>query len=136
MKKQRLPDQERLHTGVYYSGMIATLASGPDIILFNTDIGHAGEWIDEILRLRPGGLAPPQVMSDALLSNHVTVTDVMSHFPVDVKALLEPYAFIWQHETQVEKDKLSASERLAYHQQHSLPVKQHFQMWGEEVLAS
>lgn len=152
MKKQRHSDQERLRTGVYCSGMIATLATRQEIILFNTDIGHAGEWIDAVLRLRPDGLAPPVVMSDALASNHVTVTeviralcnahgrrqfvDVMTHFPAEVQALLEQYARIWQHETQVEQDKLSAAERLAYHREHSLPVMQTLQSWGEEALMS
>jgi hypothetical protein len=152
MKKQRHSDKERLRTGVYCSGMIATLPSGQDIVLFNTDIGHAGEWIDDILRLRPVGLPWPSVMSDALASNHVTVievirtlcnahgrrqfVDVIAHFPVEVKALLEQYARIWQHETHVEKEKLSRAERLAYHREHSLPVMQYLKSWGEEALTS
>lgn len=152
MKKQRRSDQERLRTGVYCSGMIATLAAGDEIILFNTDIGHAGEWIDDILRLRPCGLLQPLVMSDALASNHVTVievirtlcnahgrrqfVDVMAHFPVEVQALLEQYARIWQHETQVKNENLSAAERFAYHQEHSLPIMRSLQSWGEEALAS
>ncbi|PIE42911.1 MAG: hypothetical protein CSA50_07745 [Gammaproteobacteria bacterium] len=41
--------QEQIRTGVYSSGLIAELENGQKIILYQTNIGHAGEWMDEIL---------------------------------------------------------------------------------------
>jgi hypothetical protein len=43
------------------------------VVLFQTNIGHAGEWIDTILALRDSALPAPLVMSDALTSNHARV---------------------------------------------------------------
>ena len=46
MKKRRGSNKDVLRTGVYSSGLIATLDK-KDIVLFQTNIGHAGEFIDE-----------------------------------------------------------------------------------------
>jgi transposase len=41
-------------------------------VLFQTNIGHAGEFIDEILKKRKPDKSPPILMSDALPSNNPT----------------------------------------------------------------
>jgi transposase len=38
----------RKRTGVYSSCLVATWENGQQVVLFKTNIGHAGEWIDEI----------------------------------------------------------------------------------------
>ncbi|MFT7412461.1 MAG: transposase, partial [Paraglaciecola sp.] len=38
-----------MRTGVYSSGIIATTLDERRIVLFETNIGHAGEFIDSIL---------------------------------------------------------------------------------------
>src|SRR5690606_9094880 len=75
-KKRRNSDKEQMRTGVYSSGLIATLDTGQDLILYQTDIGHAGEFLDDILRQRSPGRPPPLLMSDALSHNHVTAASV------------------------------------------------------------
>ena len=60
-----------LRTGVYSSGLIAQLSNGHEVVLFETSLGHAGEHLDSVLKLRPPGLPPPLTMSDALSSNAV-----------------------------------------------------------------
>jgi hypothetical protein len=138
IKKQRHSNKEQTRTGTYASGLIATLASGQDIVLFQTNIGHGGEWIDEILLKRDPGQAPPILMSDALSCNKpstVAVThalcnsharrqfvDVLTQFPKEVEYVLNLYKAIWTHDKTTKEQGLSNAKRLAYHREHSLPV--------------
>lgn len=149
-KKVRNSDKTQMRTGVYTSGVIATLADNRAIVLFETNIGHAGEFIDSILDRRANGSTKPIIMSDALPSNHPSVresvtslcnsharrqfVDVIHHFPDEVDDILERYGQIWSNEHQVVEQKLTASERLAYHQTHSLPIMAEIKRWGETHL--
>ncbi len=150
-KCQRKTNKPQKRTGTYTSGVIATPVNGHDIVLFQTNIGHAGEWIDEILQKRDPGQAPPILMSDALSSNipsQVTVisalcnshgrrqfVDVLAQFPDDVAFVLDLYKVIWVNEKAIKKQALSEAERLAYHREHSLPVMAQIRQWGEQQLA-
>jgi len=141
----------RTRTGIYASGLIATLADEQQIVLFKTNIGHAGEWLDDILSARQEGLPRPIVMSDALSSNipHATdcditfcnahsrrkFTDILSHFPDEVSQVIERYASIWQHNSQAEDKKMTSSARLSWHAEHSLPVMLNLKAWCEDQLA-
>jgi len=147
VKKQRNSNKERIRTGVYTSGVIATIENNHKIILFETNIGHVGEFIDDILINRDKSLPPPLLMSDALTSNRPTVTafclalcnshgrrqfyDVMSHFPGEVEEILSRYGKIWDNEKKVKEQALSPEKRLAYHQQHSLVEMLAIKTWGE-----
>ena len=144
----------RQRTGVYSSCLIATLGDqGQDrqqVVLFNTDIGHAGEWIDAILAERDSALPAPTVMSDALSSNRPQqqpcqlslcnahsrrkFVDVMSHFPEEVAYVVECYAAIWVNDDVTRKENLSSVQRLTYHQTHSLPIMERLQGWCEALL--
>ena len=42
----------RQRSGVYTSALVAELESSQQIVSFQTNIGHAGEWLDEILSAR------------------------------------------------------------------------------------
>lgn len=139
----------RKRTGVYASGLIATV-DDHNIILFNTNIGHAGEFIDDILKDRPQHLPPPILMSDALPHNQPSQVvikpslcnsharrqfyDVLSHFPDDVNHVIEQYAKVWRYETDTKENNLPPDKRLAYHQQYSLPVMQSIKDWGQTQL--
>jgi len=151
-KPNRHGQGTRTRTGIYASGLIATLAGEQQIVLFETNIGHAGEWIDDILSMRPPGLPRPVVMSDALTSNtpHATAceisfcnahsrrkfADILSHFPEEVNHVIERYADIWHHNNQAEDKKMTASARLTYHAEQSLPVMQSLKTWCEDQLAN
>ena len=146
-KKSRNSDKTRLRTGVYTSGVIATLTDNRDIVLFETNIGHAGEFIDSILHKRSQSCAKPLIMSDALASNRPTVreattslcnsharrqfVDVINHFPEEVEQVLNRYGEIWVNDDYTKTEKLTPSARLIYHQQHSLPIMQEIKLWGE-----
>ena len=151
-KKRRNSDKEQLRTGIYSSGMIAHMESGHEFVLFNTGIGHAGEFLDDILKQRSPDQPLPLVMSDALSSNHVTCTpffkslcnsharrqfvDVLLHFPEEVEWVLEQYQLIWVHDIATQEKGMTLSKRLAYHRQHSLPVMENIRAWGQEKLDS
>jgi hypothetical protein len=144
-KKKRNSQVMQKRTGIYASGIIAS-TKDQDIVLFQTNIGHAGEFIDELLKLRPPDRPRPILMSDALASNNPTVTpvfqgacnsharrnfvDVISQFPQEVEWVLKRYKLIWVHDDYSSKQPLNDTQRLAYHKQHSLPVMQEIHAWG------
>lgn len=137
---------QRLRTGVYCSGLIATLANGHQVILFETSLGHAGEHLNEILKKRTANLPPPLVMSDASSNNGVVKIEIIQCYcnaharrlfydleekhPVDVEWLLETYGKIWVHDEHAKDNNMDDSERLAYHKEHSLPVMQSIYDWA------
>lgn len=151
-KKIRNSDKTQLRSGVYTSGVIATTKDNQDIVLFETNIGHAGELIDSILHKRSQSSAQPIIMSDALASNRPTVmttktslcnsharrqfVDVINHFPDEVEHILDRYGEIWTHENQIVEQQLSPMKRLEYHQTHSLPVMADIKLWGETHLVN
>ncbi|PAJ72237.1 transposase, partial [Pseudoalteromonas sp. NBT06-2] len=97
----------RTRTGVYTSGVIATTQNGQAIVLFETNIGHAGEFIDSILHKRAKACDKPIIMSDALTRNRPSQCEwivslcnshtrqqfvhVISHFPDEVEHVLNRY---------------------------------------------
>ena len=139
-----------LRMGVYSSGLIAQLADGHEVVLFETSLGHAGEHLGSILKLRPPGLAPPLTMSDALSSNSVIAFvikaascnsharrnffDIKSRHPAEIDWVLETYARIWKAEDVVKEENLNPNQRLAYHKQHSLPAMQAIRDWAAKKL--
>ena len=140
----------RKRTGIYSSCLIATWEHEQKVVLFKTNIGHSGEWIDEILTDRLAGLPAPIVMSDALTSNipqslscqislcnahsRRKFVDVLSNFPEEVEHIIDCYALIWQNDTITESEGMTAKVRLAYHIEHSLPIMQALQTWCEAQL--
>lgn len=152
-KPDRRTGNPKTRSGVYTSGMIAVLTDGHRCILYQTNMGHAGEWLDEILRGRAPTAPPPIVMSDALSHNrphavavyhqalgnaHVRreFVDLAHLLPDQVTEVLERYALIWENERYCQDQGLSASQRLAYHRQHSLPVMEQLRDWAQQQLAT
>jgi transposase len=154
MKPDRRSGKLKARRGIYTSGLIATLADLHDVILFQTNIGHAGEHLDELLAHRSDP-SPPILMSDALRSNqpvhlasdryHMTLcnaharrqfVDLLEHYPDKIPWVLERYGEIWTQEAQCQAEGLTAAERLHVHQTHSLPVMEQLRQWGEQQLES
>jgi transposase len=152
-KPCRNSDKMRMRTGVYTSGVIATIATETDshtIVLFETNIGHAGEFIDSILINRDASSTTPIIMSDALPSNRPSVleatmslcnsharrqfVDVINHFPDEVEHVLARYGEIWTNDHKTSELALTKTERLAYHTTHSLPIMAEIKQWGETHL--
>jgi transposase len=144
-KKKRNSNKLQTRTGLYASGIIASIEQH-NIVLFQTNIGHAGEFIDEILKKRKPDKSPPILMSDALPSNNpsgmpalhaacnshsrLQFVDVIHQFPDEVEWVLQHYKQIWQFEDETIDQAMSPAERLKYHQEHSLPIMNEIRTWG------
>ncbi|EGU37797.1 transposase [Vibrio ichthyoenteri ATCC 700023] len=152
-KPQRNGTKTRERSGVYSSGLVASLKDGRNIVLYQTNIGHAGEFIDEILSKRDKVLAPPILMSDALSSNRPYLdyevkhclcnshgrrqfADVLHQFPEEVEQVLKWYGEIWRQDDEAGERGLNAEKRLAWHHKLSLPVMEQIRDWGEAELES
>lgn len=138
LKKIRGSDKERLRTGVHTSGIISILDDDKKISLFKTGINHAGEFIDEILALRPDLKKPYLHMSDALSSNTPKIglchklfcnsharrafIDIERDFPDEVREVLLTYQQVYQIEAEIKAQKKTPEERLAIHYEQSLPL--------------
>ncbi len=152
LKPDRKTGKNKRRTGVNASGLIATLDTDQIVVLIQTNIGHAGEWLDEILKPRASNLSPPLLMSDALSHNRPTVTevihglcnahgrrqfvDIIESFPTAVPPVLEQYKRIWKYDDKSREQGLSPEQRQAYHLKHSLPVMAALKQQFEQQLAS
>lgn len=152
-KPRRNSDKTRQRSGIYSSGLVAHLANGHNIVLYQTNIGHAGEFIDEILSRREACHPPPLLMSDALSSNRPSVgykvqhslcnshgrrqfAEVLNSFPEEVEQVLQWYGAIWRYDDEAKKLGLNAKQRLAWHKKRSLPVMKQIRDWGNLELAN
>ena len=147
----RRTNKPKHRTGVYTSAVVATLDTGQPIYLFKTNIGHAGEWLDEILQSRQATAPPPLLMSDALNRNQPSVIDsfvwckcnaharrefydCLSHVG-ESETVIEQYQSIWRNDTHCEEKQFDAQARQRYHHKHSLPVMEGLRAQCEAWLA-
>ena len=147
-KGKDIPDRRtkkpRHRTGVYTSAVVATLEGGQSMVLFKTNIGHAGEWLDEILQPRQATAPPPLLMSDALNRNQPSVIEryiwckcnaharrefyyCLDYVP-QAEWVIEEYAKIWRNNTHCDEAGLDVEARQRYHYEHSLPVMKSLRM--------
>jgi len=149
MKKGR-DGRERLRSGIYTSAVLAITDEAQRLVLFQTNIGHAGEWMQEILSARDVARAPPLLMSDALSANQVighsfakclcnahgrrSFVDLIDKSPDEAVYALELYQHAWVNERHCEVNQFSPEQRLDYHRQHSLPPLQQLLGWCHEQL--
>ena len=135
---------KRLRTGIYSSCLIAKTEKNQEIVLFETSLGHLGEFIDKIMRKRPLNLPPPRLMSDALSSNNSTIVDLIKglcnahsrrqfcdiedRYP-EVKHILDRYDLIWKNEEHIKQESMSKMDRMRYHKTHSFPIMDEILNW-------
>ncbi len=147
----REPSDER--TGVFTSGIVST-QQGQPIALYFTGRQHAGENLRDVLDHRAGQLATPVQMCDALSRNTPKLEDgaqillanclahgrrqfveVAANFPEACRYVLETLGEVYKYDAEARERKLSAQERLVFHQQHSKPVMENLQQWMEAQFA-
>ena len=142
--------KERLRSGIYTSACLAITEDKRRLVLFQTNVGHAGEWMEEILKPRDPNKDPPLIMSDALSANQVQgipttkalcnahgrrgFAELVDQHLEDVVFALEQYQHAWVNEAHCVDNALSTTERQAYHQAHSLPRMKTLLDWCEEQL--
>ena len=61
--------------------------------------------------------------------------DLVPNFPAECRFVLEQLGRVYGYEAEVREQKLTAAERLAFHQQHSAPVMEELHRWLESQFA-
>jgi transposase len=151
LRLAREPSDSR--TGVFTSGIVST-RPGQQIALYFTGRQHAGENLADVLRERAAELRPPVHMCDALSRNVPKLpsgveilianclahgrrqfVDILPNFPAECRYVLEQLGRVYGYDAEARERKLTAAERLAFHQQHSTPVMDELHRWLETQLA-
>jgi transposase len=151
LRLAREPSDDR--TGVFTSGIVST-KQGQKIALYFTGRQHAGENLRDVLRHRAAELGAPIQMCDALSRNTPKLSDgaeillanclahgrrqfveVAGSFPLECRYVLETLGDVYKNDAEARAGKLSPTERLDFHQQHSAPVMQQLHQWLEARFA-
>jgi transposase len=115
------------------------------VCLYYTGRRHAGENLDALLARREPQREKPLVMSDALSSNNAEEEGLirchcLAHgrrkfseldevFPVESAVVVDALKVVYEHEEQARDKRLSAQERLVYHQTYSRPIMDALKTW-------
>lgn len=146
------PDGDK-RTGTFTTGIVSQF-QGLQIALFITGTQHAGENTGDLLKLRPEGLEPPILMSDALSRNFpkgvqegvdllwancIThgrrhFVDVMPNFPEECRYVLGALGRVYSADREAQEQGLSPEQRLELHQAKSEPVMAELHAWMTEQL--
>jgi hypothetical protein len=141
--------KKRVRTGVYTSAVLALLPE-QRVVLFQTNVGHAGEWVEELLQGRAEDSPVPTLMSDALSANHVAdiafnkalcnahsrrgFAELALQQPLAARIALKHYEHIWINDTHCIDKGFDADQRQRYHHEHSLPHLLALHAWCTEEL--
>ena len=144
-ENKRLAEGER--RGMFTSGILATVGEHR-IALYYSSRRYSGENLALLLEKRPGGLAPPITMGDAISGNwppgfvliiakclvhgRRQFVEIESSFPQEAGRVLDDLAKVYHHEAQTAG--MSAEARLAYHQRYSAPVMDALRVWIDMTL--
>jgi transposase len=147
------PEGKAERTGVFTSGIVSRVGAR-FIALFFSGWRHAGENLAEVLKRRSPGLPPLIQMCDALSRNAPKLSEsvklllayclahgrrqfveVSANFPEQCRYVLETLGGVWYHDELAREQKLSAEERLRFHQEHSGPLMKTLKQWMEAQLA-
>ena len=145
--KENQGRSEKERQGLHTSGMVAQVGL-KQIALYCSGRRHAGENLQELARLRPPQLGPPIVMADAEAKNWVgdfkkivakcmqhgrrKFTEVEMNFPVECRYVLDELARVYKNEA--ETRSMSSSQRLAHHQNKSMPILNNLRKWIQQQL--
>jgi transposase len=146
MKDNKLnPNKER--TGMYTTCIKGT-ADGHPVCLYYTGTQHGGENVGQLLSKRNASLPPIRQMCDALAANvakeyKTILCNCLTHgrrkfkeieldFPEECHYVLEQFGLVYKHDAATKALNMSATERLAYHQEHSLPVMNDLWHWMQK----
>ncbi|MFH0966039.1 MAG: IS66 family transposase [Planctomycetota bacterium] len=143
------PKNEGGRTGVFTSGIVSK-AGDREIALFFTGRKHAGENLLDVLKLRSASLARPIQMCDALaqnmpkeletiLSNCLAhgrrkFVEVASSFPEACLHVLGILKDVYRNDAIARNRKMSAEERLRFHQAESGPRMEDLKAWMSEQI--
>ena len=132
-------------TGIFTTGIIAIVGEY-QIALFFTGRQHAGENTEDVCIAREKECSPLIVMSDAKSGNvpkgvdvieckcntHARryFADIVDDFPHECQyVIVEVFGELYKNERETKEKKMTAIERLEYHQKNSGPVMDDFYIW-------
>jgi transposase len=140
----REPGDKR--TGVFTSGIVS-IVGVYKIALFFTGAKDAGENIAEVLKQRARELPAPIQMCDALTRNvpkpagvktllanclahgRRQIVEVAENFPEECRYVLETLRNVYHNDGLTHDQKLSAEERMRFHQERSGPLLDKLKGW-------
>lgn len=144
MKESASDEQNSDRTGIFTSGIVST-REGRRIALFFTGRQHAGENLADVLAERAKAIRPPIQMCDALARNLPKQLDlivancivharrrfveVAPNFPEECRHVLEVLGRLYANDAVAREQKMSAEERLHFHQTHSGPLMDELKQW-------
>ncbi len=144
-----LKDPESERKGIFTTGLVSYWQNHR-IALFRTGGQHAGENLNDLLKRRATGLAPPIQMCDALsrnvshdfqtiLSNCLVharrqFVELVDRFPEECTYVIEQLGLIYQQEALIREEGLSPEDRLLRHQTYSQPVMDDLESWARKQL--
>jgi transposase len=121
------------------------------ICLYYTGRRHAGENLAALLRKREPGRGKPVVMSDALPSNNAEedalirchclahgrrkFSELDEAFPAESAVVVNALKDVFDHDEYARAERLTAQDRLAYHQRKSGPIMKKLKRWLEQQTA-
>lgn len=136
-------------TGIFTTSIIAKVGE-LQIALFFTGQKHAGENLDQLLKLRAADLDKPLQMCDGLSRNQPKgsqttlcncilhgrrgFVDVIESFPEPCRKVIQSLREIYRFEDMAKEQNLSDAQRLAFHQEHSQPVMDELHHWMKEQM--
>ena len=141
--------EKQKRTGIFTSGFLSE--KGPyKIALFFTGKKHAGENMEELLRLRPDNLSPPIHMCDALSRNlpkkfktllahclahgRRNFSDLILVFPKECEHVINELALVYQNDAFTKESGMSGLERLGYHKMHTRKIMDRLKRWCNSKL--
>lgn len=146
--KERDPKGDR--QGIFTTGLVSHWQNHR-IALFRTGDQHAGENLNDLLKRRATGLAPPIQMCDALSRNvsqdfqtilanclvHARrqFVELVDRFPEECTYVIEQLGLVYQQEALIQQEGLSPEDRLLRHQANSQPVMDDLEAWARKQLA-
>jgi len=136
--------------GMFTTGIVAT-RDGQKIALFFSGRQHAGENLKDVLKRRAADLPRPIQMCDALSRNlpgelQTILANCLAHgrrqfveifdrFPDHCRHVIETLKGVYANDAIARQQKLSAEQRLLFHQAHSGPTMKELHVWLEAQFA-
>jgi len=145
--KQQDPGSTR--KGVFTTGIVSKWQDH-QIALFMTGRNHAGENLNELLKRRAVGLAPPIQMCDgasrngsedfeAIMANCLAharrqFVEIINSFPDECAYMIERLGKVYHHDAIAKEQKLSDEQRLLCHKQQSGPIMAELEAWCRQQI--
>jgi transposase len=142
--KENKTRTKKERTGIFTTGIVSKV-DDRNIVIFHTGRRHAGENLADLLEKRESKTDPPVQMSDALSRNvpkkfktllanclaHARrqFVDVIWAFPDGCRYVIKALGKVYKYDEETRVGKMSAQQRLDYHQRKSKPVMHDLKTW-------